>query len=128
MNPAVIAAVGIGGGLGALLRYAVDGAIQPAWWPGFPFGIFVVNISGGFAMGLITALATLKFQLPLEWRSFLTTGILGGYTTFSTFSLQSALLLERGAYGQAAIYIGGSTLLSILAIFVGFWIVRGLYA
>jgi CrcB protein len=66
--------------------------------------------------------------MPLELRAFLTTGILGGYTTFSTFSLQSALLIERGAYAQAVAYVGGSTLLSILAIFVGFWIVRALYA
>jgi CrcB protein len=124
----VILAVGVGGGLGALLRYFVDRAIEPAWWPGFPFGIFVVNVTGGLAMGLITALAAFKLQMGQEMRAFLTTGILGGYTTFSTFSLQSALLIERGAYGQAAAYVGGSTLLSILAIFVGFWIVRALYA
>jgi CrcB protein len=79
-------------------------------------------------MGLITALAALKLQLAPEMRAFLTTGILGGYTTFSTFSLDSALLIERGAWGQAALYVAGSTLLSILAIFAGLWIVRGLYA
>jgi CrcB protein len=124
----VIAAVGIGGGVGALLRYYVAGWIQPAWWPGFPFGIFVVNITGGLAMGLITALAALKLHLTPEMRAFLTTGVLGGYTTFSTFSLDSALLIERGAWGQAALYVAGSTLLSILAIFAGLWIVRGLYA
>ncbi len=124
----VILAVGLGGGLGALLRYFVDRAIEPSWWPGFPFGIFVVNITGGLAMGLITALGALKFQMSQEMRMFLTTGILGGYTTFSTFSLQSALLIERGAYLQTAAYVGGSTLLSILAIFAGFWIVRAIYA
>ena len=124
----VIVALGVGGGLGALLRYFVDSAIQPAWWPGFPFGIFIVNVTGGLAMGLITALAALKFQMSLELRTFLTTGILGGYTTFSTFSLQSALLIERGAYAQAAAYVLGSTVLSILAIFVGLWVVRAVYA
>jgi CrcB protein len=61
-------------------------------------------------------------------RAFLTTGILGGYTTFSTFSLDSALLLERGAYAQAAAYVAGSTLLSIAALFAGLWIIRGFYA
>jgi CrcB protein len=124
----VIAAVGVGGGIGALIRYYLAGWIQPAWWPGFPFGIFVVNITGGLAMGLITALAALKLQLTPELRAFLTTGILGGYTTFSTFSLDSALLIERGAYGQAAVYVVGSAILSILAIFVGFWLIRALYA
>jgi CrcB protein len=124
----VIAAVGIGGGIGALIRYYMAGWIQPSWWQGFPFGIFVVNITGGLAMGLITALAALKLQMTPEVRAFLTTGILGGYTTFSTFSLDSALLIERGAWTQAAAYVVGSTILSILAIFVGFWVVRAIYA
>ena len=124
----VVAAIGIGGGIGALIRYYMASLIQPAWWPGFPFGIFVVNITGGLAMGLITALAALKLQMTPEVRAFLTTGILGGYTTFSTFSLDSAMLIERGAWGQAAAYVVGSTVLSILAIFAGFWAVRALYA
>jgi CrcB protein len=124
----VILAVGVGGGIGALIRYFVAGWIQPAWWQGFPFAIFVVNITGGLVMGLIAAGAALKFQMTPEMRAFLTTGILGGYTTFSTFSLDSALLIERGAYAQAAAYVVGSAVLSILAIFAGFWIMRALYA
>lgn len=128
MNPGVIAAVGIGGGIGALIRYFTAGWIQPSWWPGFPFGIFVVNITGGLVMGLITALAALKLQMSPEVRAFLTTGVLGGYTTFSTFSLDSALLIERGAYAQAIAYVVGSVVLSILALFAGLWIVRAVYA
>ena len=124
----VIVAVGVGGGFGALIRYFLAGAIQPSWWPGFPFGIFVVNITGGLVMGLITELAALKIQMTPEVRAFLTTGILGGYTTFSTFSLDSALLMERGAYMQAAAYIVGSVVLSIVALFAGLWIIRTLYA
>ena len=122
----VIAAVGVGGGIGALIRYYVASWIQPAWWPGFPFGIFIVNITGGLVMGLLTALMALKLNVSPEMRAFLTTGILGGYTTFSTFSLDSALLIERGAWGQAALYVIGSAVLSILAIFAGLWIVRAL--
>ena len=124
----VVLAVGVGGGVGALLRYFLAGAMQPAWWPGFPFGIFIVNITGGLAMGVITELAALKLQMTPEMRAFLTTGILGGYTTFSTFSLDSALLMERGAYVQALTYIVGSVVLSILALFVGLWIIRTIYA
>jgi CrcB protein len=124
----VVVAVGVGGGLGALIRYFLAGAIQPSWWPGFPFGIFVVNITGGLVMGLITGLAALKIQMTPEVRAFLTTGVLGGYTTFSTFSLDSALLMERGAYMQAAAYIVGSVVLSIAALFAGLWIVRAIYA
>ncbi|HEY4275439.1 MAG TPA: fluoride efflux transporter CrcB [Rhizomicrobium sp.] len=128
MQWGVIAMVALGGALGSMVRYFVAGAVQPAWWPGFPFGIFVVNISGGFVMGMITALAALKLNLSPEMRAFLTTGILGGYTTFSTFSLDSALLLERGAYAQAGAYVVGSTVLSIAALFAGLWIIRGFYA
>ncbi|HEY7977061.1 MAG TPA: fluoride efflux transporter CrcB [Rhizomicrobium sp.] len=120
----ILFAVGVGGGLGALLRYFVAGAIQSAAWPGYPWGIFVVNITGGFVMGLIVELSALKISLTPEMRAFLTTGILGGYTTFSTFSLDSALLIERGNYGSAAVYIVGSTTLSILALFAGLWLVR----
>jgi CrcB protein len=124
----MILAVGVGGGIGALVRYFLAGWIQPSWWPGFPFGIFVVNVTGGLVMGLITALAALKLQMTPEVRAFLTTGVLGGYTTFSTFSLDAALLIERNAWTQAAVYVVASAVLSILAIFVGFWLVRAIYA
>jgi CrcB protein len=128
MQWGVVATVALGGALGSVIRYLVAGAVQPGWWPGFPFGIFVVNITGGLVMGLITAMAALKLNLSAEMRAFLTTGILGGYTTFSTFSLDSAMLIERGAYSQAAAYVVGSTVLSILALFAGLWLVRGIYA
>ena len=128
MHWGILFMVALGGALGSLLRYLVAGAVQPAWWPGFPFGIFVVNITGGLIMGLITALAALKLNLTPEARAFLTTGILGGYTTFSTFSLDSAMLIERGNYAQAGAYVVGSVVLSILALFTGLWIGRVLYA
>jgi CrcB protein len=128
MQWGIVATVALGGALGSVIRYMVAGAVQPAWWPGFPFGIFVVNITGGLVMGLITAMAALKLNLSAEMRAFLTTGILGGYTTFSTFSLDSAMLIERGAYGQAVSYVVGSSVLSILALFAGLWLVRAVYA
>lgn len=126
MNPAILLAVALGGALGSLLRYFVASAIQSAAAPGFPWGIFVVNISGGFVMGLIVELGALKLQISPEIRAFLTVGILGGYTTFSTFSLDSVLLIQRGAYVSAAAYIVGSTALSIIALFAGLWVVRAL--
>jgi|SRR5665213_916709 CrcB protein len=124
MSLMILLAVASGGAIGSLLRYFVAGAIQSAAWPGYPWGIFVVNISGGLAMGIIVELAALKLSMSPELRAFLTVGILGGYTTFSTFSLDSVLLIERGAYTSAAVYIVGSTVLSILALFAGLWIVR----
>jgi CrcB protein len=124
MQLGILLAVALGGALGSLLRYVVAGFVQSATWPGFPWGIFVVNISGGFAMGIIVELSALKLNLTPEMRAFLTVGILGGYTTFSTFSLDSALLIERGDYSGAAVYIAGSALLSIMALFAGLWLVR----
>lgn len=119
-------AVGVGGGLGALARYYLAGAIQPAG-AAFNWGIFVVNITGGLLMGLIVEASALKLNLPPDVRAFLTVGILGGYTTFSTFSLDSALLLQKGQYGLAAAYIIGSVTLSIAALFAGLWIARAVY-
>ena len=122
-----VLAVGVGGGLGALARYYIAGWVQPAG-VAFNWGIFVVNITGGLLMGMIVEAGALKLNLSPELRSFLTVGILGGYTTFSTFSLDSVLLLQRGEYGQAAFYVIGSVVLSILALVAGLWIVRSLYA
>ncbi|MEI7791758.1 MAG: fluoride efflux transporter CrcB [Alphaproteobacteria bacterium] len=119
--------VGVGGGLGALARYYIAGWIQPAGAQ-FNWGIFIVNITGGLLMGLIVEASALKLNLTPELRSFLTVGILGGYTTFSTFSLDSALLLQKGQYGLAAAYVIGSVVLSIAALFAGLWIARVFYA
>ncbi len=126
MQFGILLAVAVGGALGSLLRYFVAGSIQSAAWPGFPWGIFAVNITGGLAMGIIAELAALKLNMSPEVRAFLTVGVLGGYTTFSTFSLDSVLLIERGAYTSAALYISGSAILSILALFAGMWLVRSI--
>src|SRR3954470_23764438 len=123
----MVFAVGVGGGLGALARYYIAAAVQPAG-ASFNWGIFVVNITGGLLMGMIVEASALKLNLSPELRNFLTIGILGGYTTFSTFSLDSALLLQKGEYALAAGYVIGSVVLSILALFAGLWIVRTIYA
>jgi CrcB protein len=127
MKITLVAAIAAGGGIGAVLRHFVSMVENPSW-TGFPYGIFIVNVSGGFVMGLLTELLALKFHVSPETRAFLTTGVMGGYTTFSTFSLQSALLIERDAYFTAAAYIAGSALFSIAALFLGLWLVRGIYA
>jgi CrcB protein len=126
MQWGVVFAVAVGGAVGSLVRYFTAGAIQSAAWPGYPWGIFVVNITGAFFMGLIVELSALKIHLTPEVRAFLTIGVLGGYTTFSTFSLDSALLIERGSYASAAFYMAGSVALSVLALFAGLWLVRAI--
>jgi CrcB protein len=127
MKWGIVAAVAAGGAIGSMARYFVAQIQNPAW-TGFPYGIFFVNISGGFAMGVITELMALKFNVSAETRAFMTTGILGGYTTFSTFSLESALLIQRGALVSAAGYVVGSAVLSIAALFCGLFLIRALYA
>ena len=125
MQPGILLAVAIGGAVGSLLRYFVASAIQHPTVQ-FPWGIFVVNVTCGFLMGVIVELSALRLNISPEVRAFLTVGILGGYTTFSTFSLDSALLIQRGAYMAAAGYIIGSTMLSITALFAGLAVVRAL--
>ncbi len=123
----MLLAVGVGGGIGSLARYCLAGWIQPAG-SAFNWGIFAVNILGGLLMGVIVEASALKLSLSPELRAFLTVGILGGFTTFSTFSLDSVLLLQKGEYLTAAAYIIGSVVLSILALFAGLYMVRALYA
>jgi CrcB protein len=114
----------LGGGLGAALRHGVN--IFAARFAGtsFPYGTLSINIAGSLAMGLIAEYFALKGGLPQHWRLFLTTGILGGFTTFSAFSLEAALLYERGQLAGAAVYVVASVVLAIGALFAGLAIVR----
>ena len=91
---------------------------------GFPLSTLVINIVGSLAMGLIAGYFAFKGEASQSWRLFLTTGILGGYTTFSTFSLDVALLYERGEIGLAALYVLLSVVLSIGGLFGGLALVR----
>jgi len=127
MKWGVVAAVACGGAIGSVARYFVAQVQSPSW-TGFPYGIFLVNVSGGFIMGVLVELMALRFSVSPEVRAFLTTGVLGGYTTFSTFSLESALLIQKGAMVNATAYIVGSAILSIVALFCGLWVIRALYA
>jgi fluoride exporter len=114
----------LGGGLGAALRHGVNMAAARLLGTAFPYGTLAINILGSLAMGLIAEFFALKSGLPQHWRLFLTTGILGGFTTFSAFSLEAALLYERGEVAGAAIYVVASVVLAISALFAGMAIVR----
>ena len=91
---------------------------------GFPYATLFINITGSLIMGLVAAYFAFKGDASQHWRLFLTTGILGGYTTFSAFSLDAALLYERGAIGLAALYVLASVVLSIAGLFAGLYLVR----
>jgi CrcB protein len=114
----------LGAGLGGALRHGVNLASARLFGLDFPSGTLIVNVYGSLAMGLIAEYLALKVGASQAWRLFLTTGILGGFTTFSAFSLDAALLWERGATGQAALYVGASVALSIAGLFLGLWLVR----
>jgi CrcB protein len=113
----------LGGGIGAALRHAVNRAALACLGPAFPYGTLFVNVAGSLAMGLLAGLFLAKS--PSEaWRLFLTTGILGGFTTFSAFSLDSAVMAQKGDYGSLAFYVGASVILSIGALITGMAVVR----
>ena len=116
----------LGGGLGAALRYGLNSGVPRVLGAQFPWATLIINIVGCFAVGLIAAWFVLRPSLASEWRLFLITGILGGFTTFSAFSLDFAQLFERGDTGQAFAYATASVVISILACFAGLMLVRAL--
>ncbi|MBM3368332.1 MAG: fluoride efflux transporter CrcB [Betaproteobacteria bacterium] len=124
MNAGLVLAVAAGGALGSMARYFVGIASTRAFGLAFPWGTLIVNVSGSFLIGALVALFALKADLAQEVRLFLTVGLCGGFTTFSTFSLDAWVLIERGQWWQAAAYVAGSVLLSIGGLVAGLWVVR----
>lgn len=120
----MLLSIALGGALGALLRHFTAGRVMHFFGGNFPSGTMVVNILGSFIMGLLIVLLATRFELSQEWRGFLVVGVLGGFTTFSAFSLETVVLIERGALMQTALYVGGSVIISITALFVGMWLGR----
>lgn len=117
----------MGGAIGAGARYLVGvGAIR-FFGLGFPWGTLIVNVVGSLIMGLLIAGVALRYSISNELRTFIATGILGGFTTFSAFSLDFAVLMERKAEGLALMYLGASVGLSIIALFAGLYIARTLF-
>ena len=109
----------LGAGVGGALRHGVNVAAVRLFGYGFPFGTLIVNIAGSFMMGVLAGYFAFRPGIPQELRLFLTTGILGGFTTFSAFSLDAALLVERHSYALAAGYMVGSVGISVAALFLG---------
>ena len=119
-------AVALGGAIGASGRYLVAHHALRLMGPNFPWGTLAVNIIGSFVMGLLVELMALKISVSPEVRAFLVTGLLGGFTTFSAFSLEVAVLIERHANGLASIYLLASVLCSVGGLFAGLWLIRAL--
>jgi CrcB protein len=123
MNPTLIAAVAAGGAVGSALRY-VSVALVGRWaGSGFPWGTLFVNLAGSFIMGALAELAARKMNLPEPWRVFVFVGMLGGFTTFSTFSLDMVTLMQRNL-AAAATYGLVSVGLGVAALFAGMAVIR----
>lgn len=124
MNGGLVLAVAAGGALGSVARYLVGVASTRAFGIAFPWGTLIVNVAGSFLIGVFIELFALKADLSQEARVFLTVGLCGGFTTFSAFSLDAWVLIERGQWWQATAYVAGSVLLSVGALVAGVWVVR----
>jgi fluoride exporter len=114
----------LGGGIGAALRHGVNLAVARVLGSSFNYATLFENVSGSLVMGLLVGYFAFEGTIPQHWRLFLTTGILGGYTTFSAFSLDTILLYERGELGLAALYVIASVALSIGGLLAGLLLIR----
>lgn len=117
-------AVACGGALGAMGRHFVSGHVMRWAGSGFPWGTLTVNVLGSFILGALVEYFALRWSTTNEMRGFLVVGVLGGFTTFSAFSLDAVLLLERGSLGPAFAYIAGNVVLSICGLFAGLLLFR----
>jgi CrcB protein len=113
-------AVAIGAAAGGVARYFLGGMIQQRAGADFPFGTFVINVTGSLLLGFLLRYSLQSGAVSEELRLFLTTGFCGGYTTFSTFSYDTLMLVQDREYGRAGLYIAGSVLLSLIAAAIGF--------
>jgi fluoride exporter len=113
-----------GGAMGAALRHLVTIGFTRWLGPGFPWATITINVVGSLLMGCVVALLALRFGQSAEVRAFLATGILGGFTTFSAFSLDAYVLMTRGDTAAAMLYVAASVLLSILGLYIGLTLTR----
>jgi CrcB protein len=128
MSVRLIWYVALGGAAGSALRYVIGSWMQARSGGSFPVGTLIVNISGSILLGLVLRYALEAPVISPEVRALLTTGVLGGYTTFSTFSYETAALIEDGDWRRAALYVGLSVVISLAGTFVGFAAARELLA
>ena len=126
LNVQLITAVAAGGAIGSIARYLVGVGSGKLFGTSFPWGTLIINIVGSFLIGVLVELFALRWDLPQVWRVFLTIGICGGFTTFSTFSLDAYLLLDRGELWTSAAYMVGSVVLSVAGLFAGLQLIRAI--
>ena len=125
ISPAMILAVAAGGAMGAVARYLTGTAMTQLLGHGWPYGTFAVNITGSLVMGMLVEAMALVWAPSAEMRVLLMTGVLGAFTTFSTFSLDAVTLWQRGQQEGAGLYVAGSVVLGIGGFLLGMRLMRG---
>jgi fluoride exporter len=121
-----VVGVGIAGALGTLCRYGIGVFVADRYPGAFPLGTFLINVTGSFLLGLLFVLLTERAGLSPAWRTSVTVGFLGAYTTFSTFTLETFRLVEDGALGTAALNVIGSLAVGLIAVWLGVSLGRAL--
>ena len=116
--------VGVGGFLGANARYVIGGVIAERLGAAFPAGTLIVNLTGSLAIGVILVLLTERLAADPAWRLLLVVGFLGGYTTFSSYTIEALLLAEAGQWDRALWYVLGSNILGLAATYAGMLVAR----
>lgn len=111
--------IGLGGFLGANARFLLQKWAVSMWGADFPYGTLIANVSGSFAIALFITLATGRLQIAPELRLFVVVGFLGGFTTFSSFSLEAFQLMQRNSLSIAALYFFGNTVLGLIGVVAG---------
>lgn len=124
----MIWSVAIGGALGSVARFLLSGVMQRSSGTGFPFWTLLINVSGSIVLGFLMRYLVDGVPVAAETRALLTTGFCGGYTTFSTFSYETAALLEQGDWRRGSLYVLASVTFSLLGAFTGIGLARGLIA
>jgi CrcB protein len=119
-----VLAIAAGGAIGAVLRHFLNSAVIGMVGGNFPWGILTINILGSLVMGLLIGFFAQFYDPGQTVKAFLTVGVLGGFTTFSSFSLDTVMLFERGAFMQAAAYVGASVFVSLAALAGGMYLMR----
>lgn len=123
-----VLAIAAGGAVGSVLRYWTSLGVHHLFGRGFPYGTLAVNVLGSLVIGVLYVLLVERSSLGAEWRAIMITGFLGGFTTFSAFSLEAGLMIERGQYGLALAYASASVALCLAALLGTLWLTRALPA